>query len=52
MNSCGSSVESNDTTAMPLAIACLIAGQTACGSLAAMTMPSAPVWIAAWMDGC
>ena len=44
--------ESNATTAMPFAIACLSAGQTASGSLPAITMPAAFDWIAAWMAGC
>src|SRR4051794_33930421 len=44
--------ESNETTLMPAAIACFSAGQTACGSFAAMTMPAACDWIAAWIAGC
>src|SRR5437867_13372761 len=44
--------ESNAITAMPFAIACLSAGQTASGSLAAITFPAALDWIAAWIDGC
>ena len=44
--------ESNATTFVPCAWACLSAGQTACGSLPAMTMPAAWLWIAAWIAGC
>ena len=40
------------TTLIPAAMACLSAGQTAFGSFAAMTMPAACDWIAAWMAGC
>ena len=44
--------ESNATIFVPCACACLSAGQTACGSLPAMTMPAACDWIAAWIAGC
>ena len=44
--------ESNATIFVPCAWACLSAGQTACGSLPAMTMPAACDWIAAWIAGC
>ena len=43
--------ESNATTAIPFAIACFSDGQTASGSLPAITMPAALDWIAAWIDG-
>ena len=43
--------ESNVTTAMPLAIACLSCGQSAAGSLPAITIALAPVWIAVWTAG-
>ena len=43
--------ESNATTAMPLAIACLSCGQSAAGSLPAITIALAPVWIAVWIGG-
>ncbi len=43
--------ESNATTAMPLACACLSCGQSAAGSLPAITMALAPVWMAVWIAG-
>src|ERR1700733_5122721 len=43
--------ESNVTTATPLAIACLSCGQSAAGSLPAMTIALAPVWMAVWIAG-
>src|SRR5436305_15110203 len=43
--------ESNATIFVPCAWACFRAGQTACGSLPAMTMPAAWLWIAAWIAG-
>ena len=43
--------ESNDTILMPAVTACASDGQSADGSLPAMTMASAFCWIAAWIDG-
>ena len=36
---------------MPLAIACLSCGQSAAGSLPAITIALAPVWMAVWIAG-